>query len=113
MFTDRPERIAANMGTAAFVPFWSAGRDSFLSDPPNADVSVIEDGLLRQVVVVLSDPVLQGANLTYTVRVLEGDMPERGNDASVFIDVIGMPLTPLSFAGARRRMYRRAIYRWR
>jgi len=25
MFSDRPERIAANMKTAAFVPFWSRG----------------------------------------------------------------------------------------
>jgi hypothetical protein len=25
-FTDRPERVAGNMRTAAFVPFWSEGR---------------------------------------------------------------------------------------
>ncbi len=36
-FSDRPERIAGNMGTTAFVPFWSKGKDSFLSDPPNAE----------------------------------------------------------------------------
>lgn len=29
--------------------------------------------------------------------------------ASLFIDVIGMPLTPLSYAGAARRTTRRAI----
>jgi hypothetical protein len=40
MFSDRPERIAANMRTAAFVPFWSKGKDSFLSDPPNGSPSV-------------------------------------------------------------------------
>ena len=34
MFSDRPERVAANMKTAAFVPFWGKGKDSFLSDPP-------------------------------------------------------------------------------
>ena len=39
-FSDRPERIAGNMKTSAFVPFWSQGKDSFLSDPPNADISV-------------------------------------------------------------------------
>ena len=37
-FSDRPERIAGNMKTAAFVPHWSTGKDSFLSDPPNADI---------------------------------------------------------------------------
>jgi hypothetical protein len=31
---------------------------------------------------------------------------------SLFIDIIGMPLTPLSFAGAARRTaYRRAVWR--
>src|ERR1700677_216624 len=74
-FTDRPERIAGNMKTTAFVPFWSKGKNSFLSDPPTADVSILEGEELRQVVVVLRDPVLQGDSLIYTVKVLQGDMP--------------------------------------
>jgi hypothetical protein len=111
MFSDRPERIAANMRTAAVVPFWSKGKDSFLSDPPNADISILEGDQLRQIVAVLQDPVLQGDNLTYTVRVLEGDMPATGADVSVFIDIIGMPMTPFSYAGVARRSYRRAFYR--
>jgi hypothetical protein len=111
MFSDRPERIAANMRTAAFTPFWSKGKDSFLSDPPNADISIVEDGELRQFVVVLRDPVLQGDSLTYAVKVLQGDIPPKGADVSVFIDIIGMPLTPLSFAGVARRNYRRGFYR--
>jgi hypothetical protein len=31
-------------------------------------------------------------------------------DVAVFIDVIGMPLTPFSYAGVARRTYRRAYY---
>ena len=108
-FSDRPERIAGNMTTADFVPFWSDGKDSFLSDPPNADISILEDGKLRQTVVVLQDPRLEGDNLVYTVRIVSGDMPVLGEDVSVFIDVIGMPLTPVSFAGVDRRAYRRAV----
>jgi hypothetical protein len=111
MFSDRPERIAANMRTAAFVPFWSKGKDSFLSDPPNADISILEGDQLRQIVAVLQDPALQGDNLTYTVKVVQGDMPAAGSDVSVFIDIIGMPMTPMSFAGVARRHYRRAFYR--
>lgn len=60
MFTDRPERIAGNMRTAAFVPFWGKGKDSFLSDPPNADLSILEGNQLQQIVVTLMDPVLEG-----------------------------------------------------
>lgn len=108
-FSDRPERIAGNMDTKAFVPFWSKGKDSFLSDPPNADLSILEAGKLRQVVVVLENPELNGNNLTYTVKVVGGEMPEKGSAVSVFIDIIGMPLTPLSYAGVARRGFRRAV----
>ncbi len=108
-FSDRPERIAGNMKTAAFVPFWSEGKNSFLSDPPNADISLIEGGALRQVVAVLEAPVLKGTDLSYTIKVLQGDMPSKAAEVSVFIDVIGMPLTPVSFAGVARRGYRRAV----
>lgn len=111
-FADRPERIAANMRTADWAPFWGSGSDSFLRDPPNADVSILEGNTLRQVVVVLRDPTLQNNKLSYAVQVLEGEMPTSGSNVSVFIDIIGMPLTPWSFAGARRRMYRRA-FMWR
>jgi hypothetical protein len=110
-FSDRPERIAGNMRTTAFVPFWSTGKDSFLSDPPNADISILEGDKLRQVVAVLQAPALKGDTLTYTVKVLQGDMPAKGADVSVFIDIIGMPMTPFSYAGAARRGYRRMYWR--
>jgi hypothetical protein len=109
-FTDRPERVAGNMKTTAFIPFWSEGKDSFKSDPPNADVSILEGNALQQIVVELQDPVLEGDNLAYTVKVLQGDMPAKGADVSVFIDIIGRPLTPFSYAGVARRAYRRAYW---
>lgn len=108
-FSDRPERIAGNMTTERFVPFWSEGKDSFLSDNPNADLSVMIDGKLKQVVVILSEPELTGSDLHYTVEILDGDMPVLAENASLFIDVIGMPLSPLSVAGVRRREFRRAV----
>jgi hypothetical protein len=110
-FSDRPERIAGNMKTTSFIPFWSTGKDSFLKDPPNADVSIVEGDKLRQVVVVLQQPELKADNLTYTVKVLQGDTPSKGADVSVFIDIIGMPMTPYSYAGAARRSYRRVYWR--
>ena len=110
-FSDRPERIAGNMKTTAFVPFWSKGKDSFLKDPPNADVSILDGDKLQQVVAVLQSPELKGDTLVYSVKVLQGDMPVKGADVSIFIDIIGMPLTPLSYAGVARRSYRRAVWR--
>jgi hypothetical protein len=111
MFCDRPERIAGHMATARFVPFWGDGKDSFLKDPPNATLSFLEDKAMADAVVELRDPMLAGENLSYQVKSLEGEIPASAGAASLFIDIIGMPLTPLSFAGARRRMWRRAVYR--
>jgi hypothetical protein len=110
-FADRPERVAGNMKTSAFIPFWSHGNDSFAKDPPNADISIIDGDAMRQVVAELQDPVLEGEVLRYKVKILQGDMPDKGADVSVFIDIIGMPRTPMSFAGVGRRTYRRAWYR--
>jgi hypothetical protein len=85
------------MKTTSFIPFWSTGKDNFLKDPRNADISSVEGDKLRQVVVVLQAPELKSDNLTYTVKVLQGEMPAKGADVSVFIDIIGMPLTPYSY----------------
>ncbi len=113
-FTDRPERIAGNMPTRIFVPFWSEGKDSFSKDNPNANLSILEkDRAVADIVLTLGKPVLKGEDLTYDVKLLEGDMPAKGGPVSLFIDIIGMPLTPISYAGvARRTAYRRAVY-WR
>ncbi|WP_199252651.1 hypothetical protein [Chachezhania sediminis] len=108
-FSDRPDRIAGNMTTADFVPFWGQGSDSFLVDPPNADLSVLEDGRLVQTVVTLSAPRLDGQDLHYTADILSGPPPDMGQNVSLFIDVIGMPRTPLSVAGVDRRSFRRAV----
>jgi hypothetical protein len=109
MFSDRPERIAGHMTTARFVPFWGEGSDSFLKDPPNATLSFLDDKTLDDAVVELSDPVLAGNDLSYQVKILEGTIPASAGAASLFIDIIGMPLTPISYAGVRRRAWRRAV----
>lgn len=58
---------------------------------------------------VRGTPVLEGNNLSYIVKLVDGEMPEKGAEVSVFIDVIGMPLTPVSYAGVARRTYMRAV----
>ena len=107
LFSDRPERLAGHMATNDFVPFWGEGEDSFESDPPNADLALLEEGKVENVVVTLHEPRLDGGNLSYRVDVLEGELPASGGASSLFIDIIGRPLTPVSFAGRRRRVWRR------
>ncbi|HTO62729.1 MAG TPA: hypothetical protein VMM15_15885 [Bradyrhizobium sp.] len=81
----------------------------FKSDPPNADISLLEGKTLTQIVAELQDPVLNGGDLSYTIKVLKGDVPAKADDVSVFID-IGRPATPFSFAGVARCSYRRAYW---
>ena len=109
LFSDRPQRLAGHMLTEAFVPFWSEGDDSFAKNPPNADLAVLEGEQDANVVLTLHDPRLEGRDLSYRVDVLEGKPPATGGAASLFIDIIGRPLTPISFAGANRRMWRRRV----
>ena len=106
-FTDRPARMAGHMQTSRFVPLWSHGKDSFLKDNPNATLSVFRGDNVSDLVVELSNPQLSGNDLTYDARLLEGTPPANGGACALFIDVIGMPATPMSYAGAARRAWRR------
>jgi hypothetical protein len=112
-FSDRPERIVGHGTTEESVQIWSEGQDSFAKDPPNATISILEgtDGEIEDIVVVLRDPELVGDKLTYTVKVLDGELPTSGGACSLFIDIIGRPLTPLSVAGVARRTSRRVVRR--
>jgi hypothetical protein len=65
---------------------------------------------IADAVVVLKSPKLEGDRLTFAVQVLEGDLAGADGPASIFIDIIGRPLTPLSFAGAARRTARRGAW---
>jgi len=112
VFADRPVRAAGHATTASLLEEW-AGNDSFGKDPPNATVSVLsKDGSsVRDVVVVLKSPKMDADKLTFDVQVLEGDLTGADGPAAVFIDIIGRPFTPLSFAGvARRTAFRGAMY---
>lgn len=112
-FSDRPVRIAGHFHTRdEFLPLWSEGKDSFLKDPPNATLSVFEAGQedLVDVVVKLSNPQLKGEDLTYDITVIDGKLPSVGGPSSLFIDIIGLPWTPLSYAGVARRWTRRAVF---
>jgi hypothetical protein len=120
VFADRPVRAAGHAMTADIIAEWgtatpgaqTADNASFAKDPPNATVSVFsKDGSVKDAVVVLKSPKLEGEKLTFNVQVLEGDLSGGDGAASIFIDIIGRPFTPMSYAGvARRSAYRGAMY---
>jgi hypothetical protein len=120
VFADRPVRAAGHAMTADIIAEWGVATPgaqtpdnaSFAKDPPNATVSVFnKDGSVKDAVVVLKSPKLEGEKLTFNVQVLEGDISGADGPASIFIDIIGRPFTPMSFAGvARRTAFRGAMY---
>jgi len=112
IFADRPVRSAGHQPTADVIAEWGSGDDSFTKNPPNATVSVLnKDGSVKDAVVVLKNPKLDGDKLTFNVQTLEGDLTGGDGAAAVFIDIIGRPFTPMSFAGvARRSAFRGAMY---
>jgi len=108
-FADRPKRVAGHMTTEDFVLDWQegTGKESFHTDPPNATLSVFGKEEIVDVVVELKNPRLEGDALVYDINVLEEDMQIPSGPASLFIDPIGMPLSPTSAAGVHRRHRRR------
>ena len=112
-FSDRPERLTGHVTTDEFVDSWGAGDNSFAADPPNAVLSIFEEETVNDVVVVLSDPVLSNGDLSYAVEVTDGELAASAGPVSLFIDMIGRPLTPVSVAGVRRRGRRRGRRRTR
>ena len=92
-FSDRPVRLAGHVHTKSeFLPMWGESADSFVKDPPNATVSILEPGKpdLVNIVVKLMKPRMEGNDLVYDVTVLEGTPPRTGGATAVFIDVLGV-----------------------
>jgi hypothetical protein len=112
IFADRPVRSAGHQLTADIIADWGTGDDSFTKNPPNATISVFsKDGTVKDAVVVLKSPKLEGDKLTFNVQILEGDLTGGDGGAALFIDIIGRPMSPMSFAGVgRRTAFRGAMY---
>ncbi len=96
VFADRPVRSAGHALTAHLLEEWTTNAgDSFAKDPPNATVSVLnkEKRSVVDAVFTLRSPKLEGDRLTFDVDVLEGDLAGADGAASVFMDIINLPVT--------------------
>jgi len=93
-FSDRPERIAGHMTMPAYLDEWTAaaGANNFTADPPNATLSVLEEEEPENplAMVEISHPVVDGNDLVYAYKLIEGEMPESGGATALFIDWIGV-----------------------
>jgi hypothetical protein len=86
-FSERPKRLVGHLRNDLFLKQWSEGKNSFKSDSPNAVLSVFnETARPSGAVVVLSNPRLDGKNLLYDARILNGSLPATGPESTLFID---------------------------
>jgi hypothetical protein len=108
-FSDRPQRVVGHMATTDFVDLWGEGDNSFESDPPNAVLSFLDPGadVPQDAVIVIKAPQLENGQLSYSIDVLEGEVPDLAGPVTLFIDPFGRPLSPVSVCGVRRRERRR------
>jgi hypothetical protein len=92
-FTDRPQRIAGHLKLTEYLEEWTmkAGKDNFTNDPPNATLSVYEDGQPDNTIIVveINNPVVDGTDLIYNYKIINGTMPASGGASALFIDLIG------------------------
>ena len=106
VFADRPIRAAGHALTAHLLEEWGDGApDSFAKDPPNATISVLDkaSGTVADMVVVLRAPKLDGDKLSFDVAPIEGDLGRANGPATLFIDLVNLPMV-------RRTAHRAAWY---
>jgi hypothetical protein len=87
MFSDRPNRIWGHMTLSELLPLVKEGPDNFIVNPPNAVLSTFREGdLPTEATVVMHDARIDGANLLFSVDVMDGSIPATFGPASLFVD---------------------------
>lgn len=109
MFSDRPDRIAGHVYTEDVLTIWEEGNDKLSADPPNATLSIFGEKEISDIVMELKNPKMEGDNFTYDIKILDGNIPDYTGYASLFIDPVGMPRSPVSVGGVAKRTTRRAV----
>jgi hypothetical protein len=93
-FADRPERIAGHVKMSTYLTEWTskAGKDNCGGDPPNATLSVYEPQQSNNTIAVveISNPKVEGPDLVYNYKLIEGTLPTGGGATALFIDWIGV-----------------------
>jgi hypothetical protein len=87
IFSDRPHRVWGHMTVSELLPKVEEGPDSFIVNPPNCVLSTFREGELpTEATIVMHQPTLDGANLSFPIDVLEGYIPATFGPASLFVD---------------------------
>ena len=93
-FSDRPVRLAGHLKMTDYLAEWTikAGEKNFSAVPPNAALSVYEPGKSENTlaVVEITDPRVDGSDLIYSYKQIDGRFPSGSGATTLFIDRIGI-----------------------
>lgn len=93
-FSDRPYRVAGHITMQQYLKEWTAsmGPDNLGAVPPNATLSAYEAGQAENAIVIvkISQPVVDGKDLVYAYKLIDGKMPAAGGATALFIDRVGV-----------------------
>jgi len=83
------DKMTGHMPCSHFIKAWSAGDDSFKTNPPKAVLSATApNGKSAKMDVTLKNPRFEGQSLVYDVSLTKGSAPEGMNEAAVFMNDI-------------------------
>ncbi|MEX0385890.1 hypothetical protein [Spiribacter onubensis] len=88
-FTDRPYRRHHYLNAHEFAALWSEGKDGFEADPPNAVMTWVVDGEVREAELELVDVAVadHGRVIVYGVDSEAGTtLPAEARQVSLFVD---------------------------
>ena len=86
--------MAGHLTMAEYLREWTpaAGKDNLGADPPNATISVYEAGAPDNSVAIftIANPRLDGPDLIYDYKLIDGHLPANGGATALFIDKVGV-----------------------
>ena len=88
-FTDRPNRQHAYLNAMELTSLWNTGENNFGENPPNAVLTWVADGEIREAEIILTAAQVsdQGRSITYQFQFEAGHaLPETAGQVSLFID---------------------------
>lgn len=85
-FADRPQVLEGFLPLDDFAAMWANGWNRYAADPPNAVLQILEPAGQPLIAIELLQARIEGDDLIYGIRVLEGELPSQAGPATLFID---------------------------
>ena len=85
-FSDRPYRKAGHLSLEAFTKIWKRDSEKHRGNPPNAELAIYQADRDAHAVLIVSDPKIDKAAVSFKVKVFHEKVPKTFGHATLFID---------------------------